>query len=78
MTGRQGKYWFGAGASGGDIHYQLLGIIPYDVRSNAFGFSAFFQKWLGRNWGLVERYYFTDMINAYLCNSVGVSLFYDF
>jgi YaiO family outer membrane protein len=78
MTGRQGKYWFGAGASGGNLNYQLLGIIPYNVRSNAFGFSQFFQKWLGRKWGLVERYYFADVIDQYISNSIGVTLFYDF
>jgi YaiO family outer membrane protein len=78
MRGRQGKYYFGAGASGGNIHYQLLGVIPYDARFNAYGFSAFFQKWLGSNWGITQRYYFTNVIDGYISNSVGISLFYDF
>jgi YaiO family outer membrane protein len=78
MTGRQGKYWLGAGASGGNIHYQLIGIIPFDARFSAYGFSAFFQKWIGKNWGIVNRYYFTNVMSAYISNSIGVSLFVDF
>jgi YaiO family outer membrane protein len=78
MTGRQGKYWIGAGASGGNLYYKLMGLIPLDVRSNAYGFSAFLQKWVGRNWGFYTRYYFTNVIDSYTSNSVGVSFFFDF
>lgn len=78
MTGRQGRYWFGAGASGGDLNYQLIGIIPFNVHYNGYGFSAFFQKWLQKHWGITERYYFTNLMTAYKSNSVSVSLFYEF
>lgn len=78
MRGREGKHWFGAGASGGNIHYQLLGVIPYDARFNAYGLSAFYQKWMRPQWGFVARYYFTNVIDGYVGNSVGLNLFYNF
>ncbi len=78
MRGRQGKYWYGGGISGGNLHYQLISIIPYDVRFNSYSFSAFFQKWLGQHWGIIQRYYFTNVMVAYRSNSVSASLFYDF
>lgn len=78
MTGQQGKYWLGGGVSGGNLHYQLISVIPYDVNFDSYGFSAFFQKWLGRNWGLTHRFYFTNVMSAYISNSISVSLFYDF
>jgi YaiO family outer membrane protein len=78
MAGRQGKYWIGAGASGGNLHYKLMGMIPYDVRGNAYGFNAFMQKWVGKNWGINTRYYFTNVIDSYISNSIGISFFFEF
>lgn len=78
MTGKQGKHWWGAGVSGGNAHYQTVSIIPFDVRYNAVGFSAFYQKWLGRHWGITPRYYFTRLFNAYTSHSTSITFFYDF
>jgi YaiO family outer membrane protein len=78
MYGRQGKYWVGAGASGGRVAYQLAGAVPFDVRFSSYGTYVFFQRWLGKNYGLISRYDHQNLIDAYHRNSISVSLFADF
>lgn len=78
MTGKQGSYWIGAGAHGGDLNYQLLGTIPYNAHFTGYGFSAHFKKWIQKNWGLTERYYFTNLMSTYKSNSVSLTFFYEF
>jgi YaiO family outer membrane protein len=78
MYGRQGHYYLGGGVRGGNLAYQLISSVPFDVRLNAYGSYFFFQKWIGRHWGLTERYEYGNVIDSYRANAVSVSVFYDF
>jgi YaiO family outer membrane protein len=72
------KYYLGGGLRGGNLAYQLVSTIPFDVRLNSYSASTYFSKWIGRNWGLTPRYEQGDVITSYRSNVVSLSLFWDF
>jgi YaiO family outer membrane protein len=76
--GRQGRYWIGAGASGGDAAYQIIGLAPLNVRFNSIGVNAFYQRWITRKLGVIWRYDYLDDISFFRKNSAYAGPFFEF
>ena len=76
--GRQGRYWFGGGASGGDAAYQLIGAVPFNVHFNGVGGNVFYQRWLTRRFGLICRYDYVDEIDFFKKHGVYLASFFEF
>ncbi|MCC7497422.1 MAG: YaiO family outer membrane beta-barrel protein [Bryobacterales bacterium] len=78
MYGERGKYYLGGGISGGRVAYQLISTTPFDVRFNSVGTFFFVQRWIGRNWGVITRYDYQNLMEAYQRNAITGSVFFDF
>ncbi|MCX6620190.1 MAG: YaiO family outer membrane beta-barrel protein [Acidobacteria bacterium] len=78
MYGERGKWYIGGGVSGGRVAYQLISVTPFDVRFNSIGTFFFVQRWLGRNWGVITRYDYQNLMEAYQRNAISGSVFFDF
>jgi YaiO family outer membrane protein len=78
MYGREKRYWAGGGVTGGRVAYPSISSLPFDIRYDSVGGYAFLRKWVGENWGVVARYDYLKMIDAYQSNAVNLSLFFDF
>lgn len=78
MYGERGKWYVGGGISGGRVAYQLISTTPFDVRFNSVGTFLFVQRWIGRNWGIITRYDYQNLMEAYQRNAITGSVFFDF
>jgi YaiO family outer membrane protein len=78
MYGTQGKYMIGAGGATGKVAYQTVSAVPFDVRYDSRGVYAFYQHWMGKDWGIIGRYDYQDMIGVYNLNGITLTLFIDF
>jgi YaiO family outer membrane protein len=76
--GRQGRFWIGGGASGGDAAYQIIGLVPLNVHFNSVGANVFYQCWLTRKFGVIIRYDYLDEINFFRKNGAYVGTFFEF
>jgi len=76
--GSQGKYWIGAGMSGGKIAYQTLGLVPFDVRFDTVGTNVFYQQWLTGKFGVILHYDFQNQFEAFRRHGGSLSFFFEF
>jgi YaiO family outer membrane protein len=76
--GRQGRYWFGGGGSGGNAAYQVIGLNPLNVRFNSIGGDVFYQRWLTRKFGLIWRYDYLDEIGFFRKHTAYAGTFFEF
>jgi YaiO family outer membrane protein len=76
--GRQGRYWLGGGASGGDAAYQLVGLVPFNVHINSVSANLFYQRWLTRKFGVICRYDYLDELNFFRKNGAYIATFFEF
>jgi len=78
MYGREGQFWVGAGVNGGRVAYPSVASLPFDVRFDSIGSYVFARRWLRRNFGVLARYDFMQMLDAYQSNAINLGLFFDF
>jgi len=79
MVGAQGKYWFGGGATGGREAYQMPKTNPpFQVRFRGYGAYLFYNKWIGKDWGINTRLDVGQKVDAYKLVGITASLFMDF
>ena len=76
--GREGRYWFGGGGGGGDAAYQLIGVVPLNVRFNSLSANVFYQRWLTRRFGVITRYDYLNEITVFRKNTFYFGLFSTF
>jgi YaiO family outer membrane protein len=77
MYGTQGKYWFGGGGVIGEVAYQPASEAS-KVRFDSRGVNVFYQRWIGKNWGIISRYDYQDLVDAYQLHGISMKLFIDF
>jgi YaiO family outer membrane protein len=78
MYGWQGKYWIGGGVSFGRVAYQSVSDIPFNVRYRSNGANIFYNKWIGKNWGINNRLDYLNQMGFYKLIGLTTSLFFDF
>jgi YaiO family outer membrane protein len=76
--GAQGSYWIGGSVSHGTEAYQVVTANPFEARFEGAGASAFAQRWISRNRGLMLRYEFEHKYTAYVRHGFSVTYFFDF
>lgn len=76
--GEQGRYWLGASFTHGTEAYQIGGVIPFDVRFEGVGASAFVQRWVTRKQGFAIRYDYEHKYTAFVRAGAAVTYFVDF
>lgn len=76
--GEQGRFWVGASFTHGTEAYQIGTGVPFDVRFEGVGASAFLQRWLTRKQGLALRYDFEHKYTAYVRAGGAITYFVDF
>ena len=77
MYGTQGKYWVGGGGVIGEVAYQPASEAS-KVRFDSRGVNVFYQRWIGKNWGIISRYDYQDLVDAYQLHGISMRLFIDF
>ncbi|GAC1432170.1 MAG: hypothetical protein NVSMB68_04620 [Thermoanaerobaculia bacterium] len=76
--GEQGRYWVGASFTHGTEAYQIGGVIPFDVRFEGVGASAFAQRWVTRKQGFAVRYDYEHKYTAFVRAGGAITYFVDF
>ena len=76
--GEQGRYWIGASVTHGTEAYQLGGAVPFDVRFEGVGASAFIQRWLSPSQGIAVRYDYEHKYTAFVRGGGAITYFVDF
>lgn len=76
--GEQGRYWIGASFTHGTEAYQLGGAVPFDVRFEGIGASAFAQLWISGKQGLAIRYDYEHKYTAFVRAGGAITYFVDF
>jgi YaiO family outer membrane protein len=79
MYGAQGRYWIGGGFSRGRQAYELPSEDrPFQVRFRGYGAYAYYNKWIGKDWGINTRVDVGRLVGAYQLVGITTSLFMDF
>lgn len=78
MYGQEGKYWFGGGGAYGKVAYETVSEIPFDVRFESLSGYLFYNRWVGKNWGIKARYDYVDLRGAYRLSGITFGFFVDF
>ena len=79
MYGTQGKYWLGSGATIGREAYEILKTNPpFQVRFKGYGAYLFYNKWIGKDWGINTRLDVSRLVGAYQLIGITTSFFMDF
>lgn len=76
--GQQGRYWVGASLTHGTEAYQLGGAVPFDVRFEGTGASAFLQRWVTEKQGFAIRLEYEHKYGAYVRSGGAITYFVDF
>jgi YaiO family outer membrane protein len=76
--GTEGRYWFGATASGGRELYRVDVLTPLDVRLNSFTVDVFYRRWISRHFGFRLAATYLDKLEAYRRAGVSARVFIDF
>jgi YaiO family outer membrane protein len=76
--GTEGKSWLGVTTGGGRELYRYVGQTVLDVRHNDYSFSAFYRRWLTRHVGVVVRFDYENLFDAFQRAGGASSLFFEF
>ncbi len=76
--GREGAYWFGAGAGGGRELYRFIGEAATDLDFNSYSLNVFYRKWLSKHIGFVLRFDYHQKLTSYRWVGAGSNLFFEF
>jgi len=76
--GMNRKYWVGVGMGGGKVAYNVFALQPLDVRTYSFGPSFFFQKWIGKRWGVIARGGYQNQLDFFQGVGGSASVFFEF
>jgi hypothetical protein len=49
-----------------------------EVNFESHGANLFYNKWLGKNWGVNNRFSVGELVNAYKIIGIRTSLFFEF